>query len=94
MEDQPTSVSYAAISSLIQNSIDDHFDMPSEEVCQHVVDLITQRFADAKRPCVLVDACAARFGVGKLVRHLVETCGIRGFTSELTYQHAYLSPHG
>lgn len=83
MDEEPSGLPGAPVSSLVQTSIDDHFDMPSEEVLEHVVELITQRFAKAQRPCVLVDACAARFGMGPMVRHLVESCGIRGFTSKL-----------
>jgi pyruvate decarboxylase len=48
-----------------------------------VVNLITQKYAQAKKPMVLVDACAARFGVGRLVRELVEKCGIRFFTTPM-----------
>lgn len=49
---------------------------------KHVVADITKRFADAKRPIVLVDACAGRFGMAKTVRKLVEAAGIRFFESE------------
>lgn len=55
--------------------------MPSEKVIDHIVALVTERFRKAERPVVLVDACASRFGVGPLVRHMVEACGIRAFTS-------------
>ncbi|BEI99613.1 hypothetical protein CcaverHIS631_0406560 [Cutaneotrichosporon cavernicola] len=64
-------------------STDDHFDAPPELVTSHVVDVITKKYAAAKRPTVLVDACAARFGVGDLVRELVESCGLRFFTTPM-----------
>lgn len=53
-----------------------------DDVTKHVVADITKRFADAKRPIVLVDACAGRFGMAKTVRKLVEAAGIRFFESE------------
>lgn len=54
----------------------------SSAVTDRVVKVITERFAASKNPAVLVDACADRFGVGPTVRKLVETCGIRFYTSE------------
>jgi pyruvate decarboxylase len=77
----PTKPGSAAPTNQLFQSTDDHFDAPSEVVTEHVVNLITQKYAQAKKPMVLVDACAARFGVGRLVRELVEKCGIRFFTS-------------
>lgn len=54
---------------------------PSEEVSAYVVEQITDRFEKAKKPVVLVDACAGRFGMAGEVRKLVEGCGIRFFES-------------
>lgn len=78
----PTTPGSAAPTNQLFQSTDDHFDAPSEVVTAHVVQLITQLYEKAKRPAVLVDACAARFGVGGLVRELVEKCQIRFFTSK------------
>jgi pyruvate decarboxylase len=46
------------------------------------VEEITTRFEKAKKPIVLVDACAGRFGMASTVRKLVESCSIRFFESE------------
>jgi pyruvate decarboxylase len=43
---------------------------------------IARRYAAAKKPIVLVDACAGRFGMAKTVRKLVESCDIRFFESK------------
>lgn len=59
-----------------------YFEPKPDVVTEHVVKLIAKHYETAKRPIVLVDACAARFGMGPIIRHLVETCGIRFFTSE------------
>lgn len=56
---------------------------PSDDVTQHVVEEITERFAKASKPIVLIDACAGRFGMATTVRKLVEGAGIRFFESEL-----------
>lgn len=55
----------------------------SEEVTKTVVKEITKRFAAAKKPIVLVDACAARFGVGPHLKKLVDECGLRFFTTPM-----------
>lgn len=54
---------------------------PSDDVTAYVVEEITKRFGEAKKPIVLVDACAGRFGMGPTVRKLVESCSIRFFES-------------
>ncbi|BEJ14932.1 hypothetical protein CspHIS471_0406990 [Cutaneotrichosporon sp. HIS471] len=81
-ENAPINPGSAPTNQLFHNT-DDHFDAPPELVTSHVVDVITNKYAAAKRPSVLVDACAARFGVGDLVRELVESCGIRFFTTPM-----------
>ena len=43
---------------------------------------INQRYLAAQRPILLVDACAARFGMRGVIRQLVEVCGIKNFDSE------------
>lgn len=48
----------------------------------HVVEDIAKRFGEAKKPIILVDACAGRFGMALEVRNLVDACGIRFFESE------------
>jgi pyruvate decarboxylase len=40
-------------------------------------------FAAASHPVVLVDACCGRFGMQAVVRKLVESCGIRFFTTPM-----------
>lgn len=40
-------------------------------------------FAVASHPVVLVDACCGRFGMQPVVRKLVESCGIRFFTTPM-----------
>ncbi|WVR04642.1 hypothetical protein IAU60_001653 [Kwoniella sp. DSM 27419] len=56
---------------------------PSDDVTAHVVSEIAQRFKAAKKPIVLVDACAGRFGMAGEVRKLVEGCGIRFFETPM-----------
>ncbi|WVQ83245.1 hypothetical protein IAT38_005384 [Cryptococcus sp. DSM 104549] len=56
---------------------------PSDEVTAHVVQEIADRFKAAKKPIVLVDACAGRFGMAGEVRKLVEQCGIRFFETPM-----------
>nr|XP_018265449.1 pyruvate decarboxylase [Kwoniella dejecticola CBS 10117]OBR87607.1 pyruvate decarboxylase [Kwoniella dejecticola CBS 10117] len=56
---------------------------PSDEVTAHVVEEIAQRFKQAKKPVILVDACAGRFGMAGEVRKLVEGCGIRFFETPM-----------
>jgi pyruvate decarboxylase len=51
-------------------------------VTEYVVEEITERFAKAKKPIIIVDACAGRFGMAGEVRKLVEKCQIRFFESE------------
>lgn len=58
-------------------------DVTSEEVTQTVVNEITKRFAAAKKPVILVDACAARFGVGPHLKQLVDQCSIRYFSTPM-----------
>ncbi|KAL1411686.1 hypothetical protein Q8F55_002652 [Vanrija albida] len=60
-----------------------YFPPKPDSVTEHVVALITRLYAKAQRPVVLVDACAARFGMGPVIRHLVEACGIRFFTTPM-----------
>jgi pyruvate decarboxylase len=55
---------------------------PSDDVAKHVVAEITERFAVAKKPIVIVDACAGRFGMASVVRELVEGSKVRYFESE------------
>ncbi|TXT07242.1 hypothetical protein VHUM_03412 [Vanrija humicola] len=59
------------------------FEPKPDEVTEHVVKIITRLYEGAQRPIVLVDACAARFGMGPIIRHLVEACGIRFFTTPM-----------
>lgn len=49
---------------------------------ESVVEEITERFAKAKKPIIIVDACAGRFGMAGEVRKLVEKCQIRFFESK------------
>ncbi|WWC67969.1 uncharacterized protein I206_101888 [Kwoniella pini CBS 10737] len=56
---------------------------PSDEVTAYVVEEIAQRFKKAKKPVILVDACAGRFGMAGEVRNLVEGCGIRFFETPM-----------
>ncbi|KAK1921586.1 thiamine diphosphate-binding protein [Papiliotrema laurentii] len=56
---------------------------PSDDVTQHVVEEITERFAKASKPIVLIDACAGRFGMATTVRKLVEGAGIRFFETPM-----------
>lgn len=55
----------------------------SEDVTHTVVAEITKRFAEAKNPIMLVDACAARFGVAPHLKKLVDECGIRYFSTPM-----------
>ncbi|WVQ76006.1 hypothetical protein IAR50_005642 [Cryptococcus sp. DSM 104548] len=69
--------------SLAQGPTDAPTAPPSDEVTAHVVEDIAARFADAKKPIILVDACAGRFGMAKEVRKLVDTCQIRFFETPM-----------
>ncbi|GFZ49727.1 pyruvate decarboxylase [Saitozyma sp. JCM 24511] len=51
---------------------------PPDAVTDHVVREITDRFAKAQKPIVIVDLCAARFGMTDEVRRLVEQSHILG----------------
>ncbi|KAK4685979.1 pyruvate decarboxylase, partial [Tremellales sp. Uapishka_1] len=55
----------------------------SDEVCEHIVEEVTAMFVKAKRPIVIVDACAGRFGMAGEVRKLVESCNIRFFLTPM-----------
>jgi pyruvate decarboxylase len=55
---------------------------PLQDVSDHVVGEIVQRFQKADRPIVLIDACAGRFGMAGEVGKLVEICKIPYFDSE------------
>lgn len=57
---------------------------PPDAVTDHVVREITDRFAKAQKPIVIVDLCAARFGMTDEVRRLVEQSHIRFFASKST----------
>jgi hypothetical protein len=71
--------------SSLSSSTNDQSPAPaSDKVTEHVVEEITERYVNAKKPIVLVDACAGRFGVAGEVRKLVEGCGIRFFESKLS----------
>ncbi|WVO16552.1 hypothetical protein L204_104231 [Cryptococcus depauperatus] len=56
---------------------------PSDEVTAHVVEDIAQRYIAAKKPIVIVDACAGRFGMAGEVRRLVDACAIRFFETPM-----------
>jgi pyruvate decarboxylase len=58
---------------------------PPDAVTDHVV---TDRFAKAQKPIVIVDLCAARFGMTDEVRRLVEQSHIRFFASKSTRLHS------
>jgi hypothetical protein len=57
---------------------------PPDAVTDHVVREITDMFAKAQKPIVIVDLCAARFGMTDEVRKLVEQSHIRFFASKST----------
>ncbi|WWD00611.1 hypothetical protein V866_007546 [Kwoniella sp. B9012] len=79
----PQETQSSATSSLAAASTTAPVRAPSDDVTAHVVEDITQRFKNAKKPVILVDACAGRFGMAGEVRKLVEGCGIRFFETPM-----------
>jgi pyruvate decarboxylase len=54
------------------------------DVLKHCITEISQRFEKSKKPIVVVDICADRFGCGPELKKLVEATGVRFFASELS----------
>lgn len=52
-------------------------------VYKHCIDVITRMFEKSKRPIVVVDVCADRFGCGPELKKLVEATGVRFFTTPM-----------
>ncbi|GHJ87044.1 hypothetical protein NliqN6_3446 [Naganishia liquefaciens] len=57
--------------------------LESNPVLSHVIDEITARFKQAKKPIAIIDVCADRFGCGPGLRKLVEKSGIRFFETPM-----------
>jgi len=55
---------------------------PSSDVLKFCIDEIKERFAKSKKPIVIVDICADRFGCGPELKRLVEATEVRFFASE------------
>jgi pyruvate decarboxylase len=55
---------------------------PSSDVLKFCIDEIAERFKKSKKPIVIVDICADRFGCGPELKRLVETTEVRFFASE------------
>ncbi|WRT64753.1 uncharacterized protein IL334_001687 [Kwoniella shivajii] len=79
----PTAGSQATATSTLAAATSAAPRAPSDDVTAHVVQDIAERFKNAKKPVILVDACAGRFGMAGEVRKLVETCGIRFFETPM-----------
>jgi len=54
-----------------------------DELLSHVVERITARFKASKKPIVIIDACAERFGCADELRKLVEGSGVRFFETPM-----------
>lgn len=50
---------------------------------EFVVSEIARLWQNAKEPIVLIDACAIRYGVGHLVRDLIQATGVKFFTTPM-----------
>jgi pyruvate decarboxylase len=55
---------------------------PSSDVLKFCIDEIKERFRKSRKPIVIVDICADRFGCGPELKRLVEATEVRFFASE------------